>query len=100
MELGHVGQIVTTRKTINEFIRDIQSPVTYNTVYLISKGLKGDYDQLKLYSVCSRLYYLSKLVYVGKTGIVKLGAEKYRKSIFEPHAETVEEVRYILERKK
>lgn len=42
-ELGHAGQIVTTRKTITDFIRDIQSPVTYNTVYLISEGLKGDY---------------------------------------------------------
>ncbi len=100
MELGHAGQIVTTRKTINVFIRDIQSSVSYNTVCLISEGLKGDYDRLKLYSVCARLYYLSKLVYVGKAGIVKLEPNKYRTEIFEPHAETVEEIRHILEKRK
>lgn len=100
MEIGHAGQIVTTKKSILWFIREIESPVTYNTVCLISDGLKGEYDYLRLYSVCARLYYLSKLVYKGKDGVVKLKPNRYRKEIFDPLAETPDEVKRILERKK
>jgi len=91
-----VGQIVTTRRTIEEFIWDIQVPVTNNTVYLISKGLAGEWDYLRLLSVCTRLYYLSKLVYRDKAGFKKLSAAQYRKQIFEPHAETQDEIKAIL----
>lgn len=91
-----VGQIVTTRRTIMEFIWDIQGPVTNNTVYLISKGLVGEWDYLRLLSVCARLYYLSKLVYRDKAGVKKLSAAQYRKQIFEPHAETQDEIKEIL----
>ena len=100
MKIGHAGQIVTTRKTITGLIYEIQLPVTYNTVCLISDGLKGEYDLLRLYSVCSRLYYLSKLVYVGENGVAKLTPDQYRKELFAPHAETLAEVEAILERKK
>lgn len=96
--LGHGGQIITTRWTILDFIRDIQCPVAYNTVYLISEGLYGREDDLRLYSVCSRLYYLSKLVYKGEDGVKKLDADQYRIKIFEPNAETREEIVYILKR--
>ena len=92
-----VGQIVTTRRTIIEFIWDIQMPVTNNTVYLISKGLAGEWDYLRLFSVCARLYYLSKLVYRDKEGVKKLSAAQYRKQIFEPRAETQEEIKAILD---
>ena len=91
-----IGQIVTTRRTIMEFIWDIQGPVTNNTVYLISKGLVGEWDYLRLLSVCARLYYLSKLVYRDKAGVKKLSAAQYRKQIFEPHAETQDEINAIL----
>ena len=95
--LGHYGQIITTRRTIKRFIWDNAYPVTYNTVFLISEGLKGIEDHLRLYSVCARLYYLSKLVFKGKDGIRKYGdAERYRTGIFEGYAETREEVKDIL----
>lgn len=93
---GHGGQIITTRRTILDFIRDIQSPVSYTTVYLISEGISGREHYLRLYSVCSRLYYLSRLVYKGADGIKKLNAEQYRIKIFGPHLETREEIVYIL----
>ena len=96
--LGHGGQIITTRWTIISFIQDIQIPVAYNTVYLISEALSGREDYLRLYSVCSRLYYLSKLVYKGENGVKKLTAEQYRRYIFEPCAETREEIVGILKR--
>ncbi|MCR5835655.1 MAG: hypothetical protein K6G88_04040 [Lachnospiraceae bacterium] len=96
--LGHGGQIITTRWTILDFIRDIQCPVAYNSVYLISEGLYGREDYLRLYSVCSRLFYLSKLVYKGEDGVKKLGADQYWIKIFEPNAETREEIVYILKR--
>lgn len=97
--LGHSGQIITTRWAILDFIRDIQSPVAYNTVYLISEGLCGREDYLRLYSVCSRLYYLSKLVYKGGKGVKKLNKDQYRIEIFEPNAETREEIACILKRR-
>ncbi len=75
MELGHAGQIITTKKSIKYFIQEIQVSVAYNTVYLISDGLLGQYDKLRLYSTCSRLYYLSKLVYESKNGVSKLEPE-------------------------
>ncbi|WP_295917100.1 hypothetical protein [uncultured Anaerovibrio sp.] len=91
-----IGQIVTTRRTIMEFIWDIQASVTHNTVYLISKGLVGEWDYLRLLSVCARLYYLSKLVYRDKAGVKKLSAAQYRKQIFDSHAETQDEINAIL----
>ena len=91
-----VGQIVTTRRTIMEFIWDIQSPVANNTVYLISKGLVGEWDYLRLLSVCARLYYMSKLVYRDKDGVKKLSANSVSKKIFESHAETQYEIKEIL----
>lgn len=91
-----VGQIVTTRSSITEFIWDIQGPVTNNTVYMISKGLAGEWDYLRLLSVCARLYYLSKLVYRDKDCVKKLSATQYRKQIFEPHAEMQDEIKAIL----
>ena len=91
-----VGQIVTTRRTIMEFLWDIQAPVTNNTVYLISKGLVGEWDYLRLLSVCARLYYMSKLVYRDKDGVKKLSANSVSKKIFESHAETQDEIKEIL----
>ena len=98
ISLVHDGQIITTRCTIIGFIRDIQKPVAYNTVYLISEGLYGRKDYLRLYSVCTRLYYLSKLVYKGRRVLKKLSAEQYRIRIFDSYTETKEEIVNILNR--
>jgi len=97
MKLKHAGQIVTTKKTIIGFIDEIRTSVTHYTVRLISDGLNGRDDYLRLYGVCTRLYYLSKLVYVGKNGVMKLKTGQYRKEIFDLAAETPDEVRHILE---
>lgn len=96
IELGHAGQIITTRRTIVEFIWDNELPVTGNTIYLIAEFLNGRKDYVRLYSVCSRLYYLSKLVYKGKEGIRKFSEEQYKTKIFDPQAETPDEVYHTL----
>ena len=36
IELGHGGQILTTRRTIIEFIWDNEMPITDNTIFLIA----------------------------------------------------------------
>jgi len=81
-ELGHAGQIITTRKTIINFINDIRMPVTRNTVYMIGESFKGNHDYLRLYTVCARLYYLSKLVYWRKNEVAKLSEVQYKKRDF------------------
>ena len=97
MDLPHYGQILTTKKTIASFIDDIERSVTHNAVCLLSTGIIDQDDHLKLYATCSGLYFLSRLVYRDKDGnIRKLDFEQYRKGLFDPHAETVEEVGSIL----
>jgi hypothetical protein len=100
MELPHAGQILTTRKTIVNFMNDIKLPVTNNTIHLLTYGLKTKDDYLRLYATCARLYYLSKLVCRGKDGICKLNQEQYRKKLFDGFVETVDEVRHIMDRQK
>lgn len=90
--LGHAGQIITTRESIIGFIWDNEIPVAYNTLYLIAEYLNGRRHDVRLYSICSRLYYLSKLVYWGKKGVCKLTAEEYKKGLFDPHAENFREI--------
>ncbi len=96
-ELPHYGQILTTKRTIVDFIRDADNPVTVNTIWLMVLGLDHPESRLRLYSVCARLYYLSKLVYKGKNGLKKLPDAKYKKGLFEGHAETVDEIMYAVE---
>ncbi len=99
-ELPHSGQIITTKRTINDFISDIEMPVTINTVYLLAGGTCTEEDKIRLFSICARLYYLSKLIYKGTEGNSKLNAEEYRKQLFDVHGETVEEIVSILEQKR
>ncbi len=96
MELPHYGQILTTKKCIWEFILGIDMPVTENTVRLLAHGLNTQDDYLRLYSTCSRLYYLSRLVYKGKDGIRKPSADWYRKQIYWGRAETADEIRHVM----
>ena len=100
MNLPHYGQILTTKKTILSFIDEIDMSVTDNTVYLLTYGLNSQEDYLKLYATCSRLYYLSKLVYLSKNGIRKLEMERYIKGLFEARAETPEEILHIMNLQK
>lgn len=94
--LPNGGQILTNKKTILYHIREIDNAVSRNTVLLTAMGAYTPDYYLRLYSVCARLYYLSKLVYRGKNGIVKLTAERYEKELFEGMTETKEEVAAIL----
>ncbi len=97
MDLPHYGQILTTKKTIASFIDDIERSVTHNAVCLLSTGIIDQDDHLKLYATCSGLYFLSRLVYRDNDGnIRKPDAEQYRKGLFDPHAESVEEIGSIL----
>lgn len=98
MKLPHYGQIVTTRKTIEMFAYDIELPITDNTIAVIINGLNCHDSLMRLYATCARLYYLSRLVYRGKSGICKLSSKRYRELIFEPHAETPEEIGETIEK--
>ncbi len=98
MKLPHYGQIVTTRKTIEMFAYDIELPIIDNTVAVIINGLDCHDSLMRLYATCARLYYLSRLVYRGKSGISKLSSKRYRELIFDPHAETSEEIVDSIER--
>ena len=100
MNLPHPGQILTTKKTILSFINDIDMSVTDNTVYLLTYGLNSQEDYLRLYATCARLYYLSKLVYLGKDGVRKLEMERYIKELFEARAETPDEILHIMNLQK
>lgn len=95
--LPHSGQILTTKKTIICYMRDIANAVSRNTVLLVAMGEDTPDYHLRLYSVCARLYYLSKLVYRSNNGIVKLSAKRYAIDLFEGITETKEEVALILE---
>ena len=95
--MPHHGQILTTKKAIIHHIWEIAFAVSKNTVLLIAMGKDAPDYHLRLYSVCARLYYLSKLVYRGKSGIMKLSSESYEKGLFEGITETKEEVARILE---
>lgn len=92
------GYIVTTRKAIDEYIDEISYAVTYNAVYLISIGLNGNIDYLRLYSVCSKLFFLEKLLYAEDGVYKKLKAKDYIKKLFEGLAETPDEIESILNR--
>ena len=98
--LPHPGQIITTKHNIiYEQIWNIDQAVTWNTVILIGRGhVDPDYG-IRLYSVCSRLYFLSKLIYRDKDGLLtKLSAKRYEKELFEGFAENEREVAEILDR--
>ncbi len=93
----HCGQIVSSRKAIISFIRDIDTSVTFNAVYLLSSGLNAQDDYLRLFATCLRLYYLSRLIYKGKSGIYrKLLENQYIEYLFDSYAESPEEVLNIM----
>ena len=97
MDAPHDGQIITYRRNILAFARDIDTSVTYNTVYLLSHGLDSKDSYLRLYATCSRVYYLSRLVYLGQNGSYKkLDEEEYKRILFEGHAENCQEVYSIM----
>lgn len=79
---GHYGQIITTRKNILEYIKEIESDIVEGMVLLIFRGLDENVDSIRLYSVCSKLYFLSKLVYLDESKIKKLEEIQYMNNLF------------------
>ncbi len=96
-EVPHYGQIITTRKMIIEYMRDMRHSIVYNTVILLALGQRMRFYKLRLYDVCSKLQFLSRLVYEKKDGIGKLEEGKYLHELFDEHAETPEEILSVLE---
>ena len=96
-EILHIEQIITNKTVIIDYMRSECRAVAYNTVLLLAFGKETPDYELRLFALCSDLYYLSRLVYAGKLGISKLGSERYIKGLFESHAETKDEIRSILE---
>ncbi len=93
--LGHAGQILTIRKTIIDYIWD-NTHIADITVYLIAEYLNGRRDDLRLYCVCSKLYFLSKLVYRGEGKVKKLDAKQYFHRVFEAFIEDHNDVHAAL----
>ncbi len=81
--LPHYGQIITTRHTIKETIWDCESDICYNTAILIALGRDDKNYMLRLYSICSKLCFISKMVFRGKNGLKLID----RKSLYDIYDE-------------
>ena len=77
--LPHYGQIVTTRHTIKQMLWDMDLDIGYNTAILIALGREHKDYHLRLYSICSKLCFLSKLVYRCEGGYKVWGIDDYNK---------------------
>ena len=66
--LPHYGQIVTTRHAIKSTIWEFDSDICYNTAVLIALGREHPEYKLRLYSICSKLQFISRLIYRSKGG--------------------------------
>ncbi len=90
-EPPHHGQIITTRKGIRNELGNQDIRVT--TQMLIYIGLGPDHPDYTthLVAVSMRLWFIEKLVYMGKSGNWKPTADYYMKELFEGFGETAEE---------
>ena len=77
--LPHYGQIVTTRHAIYSYLSDIDMDIGYNTALLIALGREHKDYYLRLYSICSKLCFLSKLIYRCEGGYRVWGDQDYIK---------------------
>lgn len=98
-KLPHGGQILTTKRGIQDFgRRNVEILACDSVVFCIAAGPDHpDYVDV-LYAVSSRLYMLDLLVYQSKDGIVKPGPKWYRKQLFQGFLETPEEAAILAER--
>ena len=95
-KLPHGGQILTTKSTIRSHLGEIDCSVDRGLLYCIANGPNDPEYKTVLYATCSKLYFLSKLVYQSKHGIVKLPIKTYQRELFVGSLETVEEVAAML----
>lgn len=97
-ELPHYGQVLTTRAIIRTALYEISDHVDRGLLYCIANG-PNDTEYLPvLYAVCAKLWFVSKLVYKSKNGIVKLPTKIYQAELFDGRLETEEEIVDHLER--
>lgn len=95
-KLPHFGQIATTKRTIKGLLGDNNLPIALNTLYLLAAGTDNAEQKLRLYSVCARLYYLSKLVYYDGEKYTKPPRNFYERHLFNPHAEDKNDISMTL----
>ena len=69
-QLPHYGQIITTRQTIKDSIWEFDHDICYDTAVLIALGREHSEYKLRLYSICSRLQLISRLIYRSRGGYV------------------------------
>ena len=81
--LPHYGQIITTRHTIKETIWDYESDICYNTAILIALGRDDKNYMLRLYSICSKLCFISKMIFRSENGVKLID----RKTLYDIYAE-------------
>ncbi len=93
----HIGFIPTNKRTILEYVRDQRRSIAYTTVLLLAIGRDLPDYELRLYSISTKLLFLSRLIYRGKSGYKKLTLKNYREELFDPYAETKEEVQSVLD---
>ena len=93
-ELPHSEQILTTKFTIIEYIREIDYGVCEELLQYIVTGKENECsNKMTLYKVCSKLCFLSKLVYKNNRNIiVKLVPKKYKELLFDGYLETSDEI--------
>lgn len=95
-KLPHCGQILTTKKTILDYMASTEESVFKGLLYCVAVGREDSEYKTVLYAVCLKLWFLSKMVYKSKDGIVKLNSKKYWQGLFEGYIETEEEVSFWL----
>lgn len=91
-ELPHYGQILTRKAAIRGYISDNSDWVNRGLLYCIVNGMDDTQYQSVLHAACSKLWFLSKMVYRSKNGIVKLPIKTYETELFDGMLETEEEV--------
>lgn len=96
IKLPHCGQILTTKSAICSHLWEIDYSVDRGLLYCIANGTNDPEYKTALYVTCSKLYFLSKLVYKSQHGIVKLPIKTYQQKLFIGYLETVGEVADML----
>lgn len=95
-KLPHTGQILTTRATILDYINSIEKSVIKGLLYCVTAAGKNEKYNIILYSICSKLWFLSKMVYKSNRGIVKLSFKEYKKYLFDRYIKNEQDIIFWL----
>lgn len=100
IELLHDGQILTSRTCILEYMSSINSSISTGLLYCVATGKENKEYKIKLYGICLKLWFLSKMVYRSQKDITKLPFKIYKHILFDETIESVEEISDFLSYKK